>query len=86
MGYIDCPTCGQTKAMRITHDKNGEPFGYCETECSQQLRIGGNANRVKLFIERYPFAAKKNQPNAQAGDAEPEKQQTADHLKILGID
>lgn len=55
-GHIDCPTCGTAKGMRITLDKNKDPFGFCEANCGQQLRVGGNAHRVKQFIERYPFA------------------------------
>jgi hypothetical protein len=43
--------------MRITHDKNGHPFGYCEAECSQQLRIGGDVRRVRKFLARFPWAA-----------------------------
>lgn len=42
--------------MRITHDKNGEPFGFCEAECNQQMRIGGSARRVAMFVKRYPWA------------------------------
>jgi hypothetical protein len=57
LGNIDCPTCGTAGGMRITHDKNGEPFGYCEAECSQQMRIGGDARRVRKFVERHPWAA-----------------------------
>lgn len=57
LGHIDCPTCGTPKGMRITHDKNGHPFGYCEAACSQQMRVGGDASRVKRFIQRYPWAA-----------------------------
>lgn len=57
LGHIDCPSCGTVKGMRITHDKNGEPFGYCEAECDQQLRIGGKASRVRAFLARYPWAA-----------------------------
>lgn len=57
LGHIDCPTCGAVKGMRITHDKNDHPFGYCEADCSQQLRIGGDQRRVKKFVERYPWAA-----------------------------
>ncbi len=56
-GHIDCPTCGTAKGMRITHDKNGHPFGYCEAECNQQMRIGGDARRVRKFLERFPWAA-----------------------------
>jgi hypothetical protein len=43
--------------MRITHDKNGEPFGFCEAECGQQLRVGGDKRRVRAFVARYPWAA-----------------------------
>lgn len=57
LGHIDCPTCGTAGAMRITHDKNGDPFGYCEDGCSQQLRIGGKPARVRKFLARYPWAA-----------------------------
>lgn len=57
LGHIDCPTCGTAKGMRITHDKNGDPFGYCEAECNQQMRIGGDKRRVKSFLARYPWAA-----------------------------
>jgi hypothetical protein len=57
LGHIDCPTCGTAKGMRITHDKNGDPFGYCEAECNQQMRIGGDKRRVKAFLARYPWAA-----------------------------
>lgn len=56
LGHIDCPTCGTAKGMRITPDKNGHPFGYCEAECSQQMRIGGDARRVRKFVERFPWA------------------------------
>lgn len=57
LGHIDCPSCGTSKGMRITHDKNGAPFGYCEATCSQQLRIGGDADRVRRFVARHPWAA-----------------------------
>jgi hypothetical protein len=42
--------------MRITHDKNGDPFGFCESNCNQQLRVGGDKRRVALFLARYPWA------------------------------
>lgn len=57
LGHIDCPTCGTAKGMRITHDKNGEPFGYCEANCNQQMRIGGDKRRVSAFTARHPWAA-----------------------------
>lgn len=56
LGHIDCPACGTAKGMRITPDKNGDPFGYCEAECSAQLRIGGDKRRVAAFLKRYPWA------------------------------
>lgn len=66
LGHIDCPACGTAKGMRITHDKNGEPFGYCEDGCFAQLRIGGKARRVAAFLKMYPWAAGKAEPAAQA--------------------
>lgn len=57
LGYIDCPTCGTTGGMRISHDKNGHPFGFCTATCRQQLRVGPDAERVGQFVKRYPFAA-----------------------------
>lgn len=54
LGHIDCPTCGTAAGMRITPDKNGEPFGYCEANCGQQLRIGGDKRRVRDFLNLYP--------------------------------
>lgn len=58
LGHIDCPSCGASKGMRINHDKNLDPFGFCELNCRQQLRVGGDAHRVKQFVARYPWAAK----------------------------
>lgn len=62
LGYIDCPSCGTPDGMRITHDKNGDPFGFCEAECNQQMRIGGSARRVALFVKRYPWAGDQSAP------------------------
>lgn len=56
LGHIDCPACGTKEGMRVTPDKNGEPFGYCEANCSAQLRIGGDRRRVAAFVARYPWA------------------------------
>lgn len=56
LGHIDCPACGQAKGVRVTADKNGEPFGFCANHCGLQLRIGGNAARVAAFVRRYPWA------------------------------
>lgn len=57
LGHIDCPTCGTAKGMRVTADKNGDPFGFCEANCGQQLRVGGDKRRVRDFVARHPWAA-----------------------------
>jgi hypothetical protein len=57
LGRIDCPSCGYKDGMRVTHDKNSNPFGYCDASCGQQLRIGGDPRRVRDFIARHPWAA-----------------------------
>lgn len=54
LGYITCPTCGTAKGMRVSKDKNGDPFGFCEAECEQQMRVGGKRSRVRKFVENYP--------------------------------
>ena len=66
LGHIDCPSCGTVKGMRITHDKNAEPFGFCEAECGQQLRIGGNPRRVQQFVKRHPWAGTVTAPTPAA--------------------
>ena len=58
LGHIDCPYCFASDTMRITHDKNGKPFGHCD-DCDGQLRVGGKPYREKKFIERYPFSGQK---------------------------
>jgi hypothetical protein len=62
LGHIDCPTCGTKGGMRITPDKNGDPFGYCEAECGQQLRVGGDRRRVAAFVKLYPWAGEREEP------------------------
>lgn len=57
--------------MRITLDKNGHPFGFCEAECGQQLRVGGDKRRVKAFVARYPWAAGEAVQDAPAEPAKP---------------
>lgn len=69
LGHIDCPTCGTAKGMRITQDRNGDPFGYCEANCSQQMRIGGDRTRVAAFVKRFPWAAGKPAPAPVTGTA-----------------
>lgn len=56
IGHIDCPSCGTPKGMRITLDKNEHPFGYCEENCGQQLRVGPDKRRIKEFL-RHNFPA-----------------------------
>lgn len=73
LGHIDCPVCGTAQGVRITLDKNGHPFGYCEAECNQQIRIGGNDRRVAAFIKRYPWAAGKTPVTVTAPAPAPSK-------------
>ena len=72
LGHITCPACGTANAMRVTHDKNGEPFGYCEDGCNAQLRIGGKPRRVAAFLKLYPWAAGKAAPTAPTPAPAPE--------------
>jgi len=58
-GRIDCPICKTKDGVRITKDKNGEPFGFCDAKCEQQLRIGGKGYRVGEFARAYPEIAAK---------------------------
>ncbi|HEY6093811.1 MAG TPA: hypothetical protein VIU93_02550, partial [Gallionellaceae bacterium] len=56
--------------MRITKDKNGQPFGYCEAECDAQLRIGGKVRRVEKFLALYPHLRREpDAPPAAGGGA-----------------
>lgn len=75
LGHIDCPACGTKGGMRITHDKNGDPFGFCEAECNQQMRVGGSARRVALFLKMYPWAGEKKSVSVpvQVQEKQPEK-------------
>ena len=56
LGRIDCPCCGYAQGMRITKDKNGHPFGFCDAECRVQMRIGPDPDRVAAFARRFPWA------------------------------
>lgn len=58
LGMITCPHCGLADGMRITEDKNGQPFGFCEAECDGQLRVGGKSRRVDAFYRKYPHIKK----------------------------
>lgn len=62
LGHIDCPHCAEVARMRITPDKNGAPFGYCE-ECNGQLKVGGNQSRVAAFYRKYPQIKKPGEPS-----------------------
>lgn len=58
-GRIDCPCCKTKDGVRITKDKNGEPFGFCDAKCEVQIRLGGKAYRVGEFARAYPEIAAK---------------------------
>jgi hypothetical protein len=63
LGHIDCPICGFANGVRVTEDKNGNPFAYCEGDCDQQIPIGNGAKstverRVQKFYAKYPHIKK----------------------------
>lgn len=66
IGTIDCPCCGYAGGMRITKDRNGDPFGFCSGNCGVQMRVGGNADRVAAFYRNHPTIKK---PTAEATPA-----------------
>lgn len=69
LGYINCPVCGYVNGMRITEDKNGNPFGYCEAKCSQQLPVGnGGEDRIYSFYETYPHITKAEKHRVKEAD------------------
>lgn len=74
LGFIACMVCKSPNSVRVSPDKNGEPFGYCEA-CKMQYRIGGNPNRVNQFKESHPDLFKKNEAK-QSKPPEPEKKGT----------
>lgn len=62
LGHIDCPHCHAKGSMRITPDKNGAPFGFCEVEaCGGQLRVGGKPGRVRAFYAAHPHVKRPDQ-------------------------
>lgn len=96
LGHIDCPTCGTAKGMRITADKNGDPFGFCEANCGQQLRIGGDKRRVRDFVARHPWAGQPvteptpekkpvtvTAPKSQEPEPKPQRKQVANPFDFL---
>lgn len=68
LGHIDCPTCGFKGGMRVTMDKNLHPFGYCEGDCSQQLRVGPDKYRIGKFYERYPHLKPVTDTDTKGGE------------------
>ena len=73
LGHIDCPICGTAKAMRITHDKNGHPFGSCQNEsCFGQLRVGGKDSRIAAFLRRFPWARAGQNPVTATATEQPD--------------
>jgi hypothetical protein len=71
LGYIACPSCGTDHGMRITRDKNGHPFGWCEKNCGQQLRVGPDQRRIRDFFKLYPQLSARAPEPAAATSAEP---------------
>ena len=76
LGYIICPTCGTHEGLRITRDKNGHPFGWCEKSCGQQLRVGPDPRRVRDFFKLYPQLTERS-AEPPAPDSKPEPAATA---------
>lgn len=64
-GRIDCPCCKTKDGVRITKDKNGEPFGFCDAKCEVQIRLGGKAYRVGEFARAYPEISAKMRGEAE---------------------
>ena len=54
IGRINCPVCGKENGVRITPDRNGKPFGFCDMGCDFQMRIGGKPRRESAFLNLYP--------------------------------
>jgi hypothetical protein len=76
--------------MRITHDKNEEPFGFCDANCGVQLKIGGRLMRVRAFINRYSWAAKKEvtpteKPVTVTESVKPSEKKRASFADALGM-
>lgn len=73
LGHIDCPYCGWKNGMRVTEDRSGNPFGYCEENCSGQLPVKNDQHRRRSFFEKYPHLKAKSEtpPVNQAAAAVP---------------
>ena len=76
-GRITCPHCHMPDGMRVTADKNGQPFGFCDANCGGQLKIGGNPYRVNKFFEAHPGIA-------TAMKGEPEQSEKAPEIPVTG--
>lgn len=74
LGRIDCPCCGTKNGMRVTEDKNAQPFGYCDATCNVQLRLGGTSYRVEKFYERYPHVRRAGSVTVPYTEGEGEKE------------
>lgn len=87
LGHIDCPSCGAENGMRITEDKNGHPFGFCEANCDQQMRIGGSPARVERFFARHPHLKRPGAAVAEHAETTPPpaKGGMASALELLGV-
>lgn len=62
MGRIDCPYCGYKDGMKITEDKSGNPFGYCDAQCAGQISVRSDEQRKKLFFAKYPHLKRTDAP------------------------
>ncbi len=92
LGHIDCPCCGLKEGMRVTEDKSGNPFGFCDFGGNQQLRVGGSSERVAQFFQRYPHVRR---PGTVTGTGNanpvtdtvpvPKKSSKASALEIFGV-
>lgn len=71
LGHINCPVCGYAAGMKITEDKNGQPFGFCEQNCDAQLRIGGKLHRVEKFYRLHPNIKRPGEAPPVAGGGVP---------------
>lgn len=94
LGRIDCPCCGTGDGMRVTEDKNGHPFGYCDATCNFQFRVGGNGYRVEQFFAKYPHLKGKNPVTVTVTEKPVEakipvtvtvSEKPVDYLSLLGV-
>lgn len=79
-GRIDCPCCSTKNGVRITADKNGHPFGFCDANCGLQLRIGGDAFRVGQFNKNHAAIAA-SMSGAPVSDTEQKTEKQAEKPK-----